>query len=126
MIISDLIRAIYEKIQFSPSARFGYAKKLWGYWCDGIYAVNDEAYGKFDETRASKFANDKGFIELKIDYGQENVGHDIFRLILYFGKRALSRNARGLDLRVCIPDFKDEPDSILIDTENSIVEIYLK
>ncbi|HEX5150029.1 MAG TPA: hypothetical protein VFW07_01200 [Parafilimonas sp.] len=126
MIINDLIRAIYEKIQFPTSSRFGYDKKLWGFWCDGIYSLNDEDLGRFNEADIRKFINDKGYLELKIDYGQENLGHNIYRLILYFGRKSLSRNAKELDLRVCIPDFAEEPDKISIDTENLVVEIFLK
>ena len=124
MIINDLIRTLYEKIQFPASSRFGCDKKLWGFWCDGIYTINDESPGIFDEARARKFINDKGFLELKIYFGQH--GQDEYKLILYFGRKSLSRNARGLDLSVCIPDFAEEPDSISIDVENLMVEIYLK
>ena len=58
-----------------------------------------------------------------MDFGQD--GQEDYKLILYFGTKALSRNARELDLIECIPDFGVNPEAISIDIENKTVAIHL-
>ena len=116
-IYEDLEDYLYCNLNFPASSRYGFDEKLWGFCCDGVYWPHDAEYSK-------KLINDKGSIELNIDFGQ--TGQEPYTLILCFGRKALRRNAKGLDLRECVPDFAEEPDLISIDTENKVVEIQLK
>jgi len=98
MINEDFIFDLEYKLSFPNKKPFD--KKLWGLWCDGIYPT-------YESKELSKIINDKRFIELKMSYGQN--GQEPYTLIIYFGKPSVSRNARGLDLSVCTPDFAEEP-----------------
>jgi hypothetical protein len=68
-------------------------------WCDGVLLPSNE--GDFSR----KAVNDKRKIPMTAFCGE--TGQDQYELILIFGNKALSRYARGLDLKECIPDSKD-------------------
>jgi hypothetical protein len=92
-------------------------KKLHGFWCDGIRSP-------YDAEEFKKIVDNNGFIELPMDFGKS--GQDPYKLVLHFGKKARLKNAQKQYERECVPDFSKEPDSILIDEENNIVQVYLK
>lgn len=66
------------------------------YWCDGVLLPT------FEFEYAQKLINDKRQISLIAFLGK--TGQDEYELILLFGNKSLSRNARGLDIQDCIPD----------------------
>src|SRR5689334_5343399 len=72
---------------------------LRSFWCDGVLLPGNE--GDFSR----KAVNDKRKIPMTAFCGE--TGQDQYELILIFGNKSLSRYARGLDLKECIPDSKD-------------------
>lgn len=78
-----------------------------GFWCDGVLLPFFENY------YSQKFVNDNRKITMTAFTGK--TGQDEYELTLNFGKKALSRYARGLAISDCIPDFK-KPHSFDIDT----------
>jgi hypothetical protein len=91
--------------------------QLGGFSCDGVYGSCSPEYSK-------EVIKNEGFIELDMDFGKR--GWEPYKLILYFGKKARHRSARGLSLEPCVPNFCEEQNAITIDEENKIVEIQLK
>lgn len=66
-----------------------------GFWCDGVLPpANDDSYSQ-------KSINDHRQVALKAFIGKD--GQSVYELILKFGNKALSRYARNLDLKDCIP-----------------------
>jgi hypothetical protein len=69
------------------------------FWCDGVLLPNSESeYSK-------KFVNDNRQIVMMAYSGLS--GQEHYELTLLFGKKALSRYARDLDITECVPDLTD-------------------
>lgn len=68
------------------------------YWCDGVLLPT------FDYEYSQKYVNDNRRITLTAFIGVD--GQDRYEIVLLFGRNALSRYARGLDVSDCIPDFE--------------------
>lgn len=86
------------------------------FWCDGVLLPPFEA----DYSR--KTVNDKRQIVMVAYMGP--TGQDIYELTLKFGKKALSRYARGLDISECVSG--PESDNWLdVDIERRIILIQL-
>jgi len=66
-----------------------------GFWCDGV--LLPATAGSYSQ----KSINDNRWISLKAFIGKE--GQSEYELILKFGNKALSRYARNLDIKDCIP-----------------------
>lgn len=67
-----------------------------GYWCDGVLLPT------FDHEYSQKYVNDNRRITLTAFIGLD--GQDKYEIILLFGKTALSKYARRLDVSDCIPE----------------------
>ncbi len=78
-----------------------------GFWCDGVLLPT------FENHYSQKFVNDNRKIVMIVFIGK--TGGDKYELILNFGRKALSKYARGLAISDCVPDFK-KPHSFDIDT----------
>ncbi len=65
------------------------------FWCDGVLLPT------FEVDYSRKTVNDKRQILMTAYIGP--TGQDIYELTLKFGKKALSRYARGLDVTECLP-----------------------
>ena len=87
-----------------------------GFWCDGIL-LNQSDY-----TYSQKFVNDNRQVKLKAFVGKD--GQTEYELILKFGKKALSRYARNLDIRECVPS-PEKQHFFDIDTKQKKIEIQL-
>lgn len=66
------------------------------FWCDGVLLPT------FEHEYSKKYVNDNRKIIMTAFVGED--GQDKYELILSFGRKALSRYARGLDISECIPD----------------------
>ncbi|MEK6152561.1 hypothetical protein WIW50_04850 [Flavobacteriaceae bacterium 3-367] len=91
--------------------------KLKGFWCDGV------SWFPADNQLTKKHVNDKRKIETKAWLGK--TGQTEYKATVHFGKKALSRYAKGLALTECIPSLESKVEWIEIDIENSTVEIRL-
>ncbi|MBU8883042.1 hypothetical protein KSK37_08110 [Kaistella sp. DKR-2] len=87
-----------------------------GFWCDGI--LLDQP----DSSYSPKYVNDNRQVKLKAFIGKD--GQDEYELILKFGNKALSRYARNLDIKKCVPS-PDKQNWFNIDTERNKIEIQL-
>ena len=87
-----------------------------GFWCDGV--LLSEA----DNSYSQKFVNDNRQIKLKAFVGKD--GQVLYKLTLKFGKKALSRFARNLDIVECIP-LTEVQDWFSIDSSKKEIEIQL-
>ena len=65
------------------------------FWCDGVLLP------PFEADYSIKIVNDKRQVVMSAYMGP--TGQDIYVLTLKFGKKALSRYARGLDISECVP-----------------------
>ncbi len=65
------------------------------FWCDGV------GLPPFEADYSIKTVNDKRQVVMSAYIGP--VGQDKYELILKFGKKALSRYARGFDISECVP-----------------------
>lgn len=63
--------------------------------CDGVLLPLS------DKDLSQKSINDKRYVSMTAYIGFD--GQDKYELILNFGRKALSRYARGLDIKECIP-----------------------
>lgn len=88
-----------------------------GFWCDGV-ALNQPA-----DRYSRKFVNDERAVTLRAYLGRDGQGE--YQLTLRFGRRALSRYARDLDIRECIPR-QDTPPWFTVDTKRNEVEVVLE
>ena len=91
--------------------------ELKGFWCDGV------SWFPTDIQLTKKHVNDKRKIETKAWIGK--TGQDVYQTIIHFGKKALSRYAKDVDLTECIPDLESQAEWFEIDIENKIIEIKL-
>ena|SRR5687768_1342290 len=69
------------------------------FWCDGVLLPDAEKY------LSPKSVNDKRYIPMGAFSGES--GQDRYELILSFGRKSLSRYARGLDIKECVPSPED-------------------
>ena len=88
-----------------------------GFWCDGISWFPTEI------QLTKKHVNDKREIETKAWIGK--TGQTEFKATIIFGKKALSKYAKGADLTECIPDLDSQAEWIEIDTAKKTIEITL-
>ena len=70
-----------------------------------------------------KYVNDKRKIETKEWIGK--TGQTEFKATIHFGKKALSKYAKGKDLTECIPDLESQAEWIEIDIEKRIIDLKL-
>ncbi len=84
-------------LEYATCRAFRHSGKehLQGFWCDGVLTPFTEG----DKLR--KEINDKREI-ITVMFTSES-GQEAYELILLFGTKSLSRNAKGLDLLECIP-----------------------
>jgi hypothetical protein len=68
-------------------------KDIQNIWCDG---VSDQAF-----VKTKKYVNDNRRLQTKAWIGKD--GQDEFEMTIVFGNKALSKYARGLDLKDCLP-----------------------
>lgn len=88
-----------------------------GFWCDGILLpVSEDSY-------AERSVNHDRQVLLKAFIGKD--GQSAYELILKFGNKALSRYARNLDIKECIPDV-EELNWFYIDVSKRRIEVQLK
>jgi hypothetical protein len=88
-----------------------------GFWCDGILLpVTENSYSE-------QSVNNNRQVLLKAFIGKD--GQSAYELILKFGNKALSRYARHLDIKECIPDVQ-ELNWFYIDVSKRRIEIKLK
>ncbi|WP_422083764.1 hypothetical protein [Ulvibacterium sp.] len=92
--------------------------KLKGFWCDGV------SWSTSENQLTKKYVNDKRKIETKAWIGK--TGQTEFKAIVHFGKKALSKYAKGMDLTECIPNSESQAEWIEIDLKNKIVEIRIE
>jgi hypothetical protein len=94
MVNSDFCEFLAYKL--GPAFEHSDNEEVRGFWCDGILLSEpDQSYSK-------KFINDNGQIILKAFIGKD--GQIEYQLKLIFGRKALSRYARDLEISVCVPD----------------------
>jgi hypothetical protein len=87
-----------------------------GFWCDGILLPDDE------REYARKLVNDNRKILLTAFFGKH--GQDTYELTLSFGKKCLSKYARGLSIEECIPN-TGNGDWIEVDIMKKKLIVYL-
>ena len=87
-----------------------------GFWCDGVVLPN------IDENYFHKQVQDKRCIMLTAWIGTD--GQTNYELTIRLGNKALSRYARGLSLKECIPE--DSSDWFTIDIQRKIIDILLE
>lgn len=92
------------------------SKELMGFWCDGILLSEPENH------YSKKVINDNRQVLMKAFIGVDGQSH--YLLTLKFGRKALSRYARELDIKECIPD-QHRTDWYIIDIEQKTIEIQL-
>ncbi|OQP66505.1 hypothetical protein A3860_13550 [Niastella vici] len=105
-------------LEWELSAAFKYSdlEAVKWFWCDGVIMSEGEiCYTK-------KYINDNRQTTFRAFIGMDGQTH--YKLILLFGPKALSRNARDLDITECIPD-PETPDWFSIDTDKKIIEVQL-
>jgi hypothetical protein len=66
------------------------------FWCDGVLLPNSE------KDVSKKYVNEKREIVTTAFIGSD--GQDRYTLIIKFGNKSLSKYARGLDIKECVPD----------------------
>ncbi len=89
--------------------------ELKGFWCDGV------SWFATEKQLTKKHLNDKRKIVTKAWIGK--TGQTEFKATIHFGKRALSKYAKGIDLTECITDLESQTEWIEIDLENKVIEI---
>ena len=87
-----------------------------GFWCDGILLNQPDSF------YSQKFVNDNRHLKLKAFIGKD--GQIEYELTLKFGNKALSRYARNLDIKECVPN-PDKQNWFDIDTKRNKIEIQL-
>lgn len=87
-----------------------------GLWCDGVLLPESS------NSYSQKFVNDNRQIILKAFIGKD--GQTEYELTLKFGNKALSRYARDLDIKECLPNM-DKTKCFVIDTKERKIEIQL-
>ncbi len=85
-------------------------------WCDGILAP------EFDHEYGKKFVNDKREVVMLAFLGKK--GQEEYELTLRFGRMALSRFARDLEIASCVPS-PDASDWFDVDVEKRKIWVQL-
>ena len=91
--------------------------ELKGFWCDGV------SWFPTENHLTKKNMKDKRKIETKAWIGK--TGQTEYKATIYFGKRALSKYAKGMDLTESIPELESQSEWIELDIENKTIEIKL-
>ncbi len=86
------------------------------FWCDGVL------FNQPENSYSQKFVNDNKQITLKAFIGKD--GQAEYELTLKFGNKSLSRFARNLDIKECVPN-PDKHNWFDIDTKRNKIEIQL-
>jgi hypothetical protein len=89
---------------------------LRNFWCDGILLPHAE------KDLSKKNVNAKKYLSMTAFSGE--TGQDKYELILNFGPKSLSRYARGLDIRECIPH-PDDTHWVEVDRKNKTITVKL-
>ncbi|PKG50290.1 hypothetical protein, partial [Olleya sp. 1-3] len=89
--------------------------ELKGFWCDGV------SWFPTENQLTKKNVNDIRRIETKAWIGK--TGQTEFKATVHFGKKALSKYAKGTELTECIPDLESKAEWIEIDLENKSIII---
>lgn len=90
--------------------------RLKGFWCDGVYLP------LFENNYSQKYVNDNRQIILKAHIGKD--GQQEYKLTMNFGPKALSKYARNLDIKECVPN-PDSENCFAIDIEKLKMELQL-
>jgi len=108
----------YQSLEYKISKAFQYSdnEEIKGFWCDGVLPFTT------GYNYSQKSIHDSRKITLKAFIGKD--GQSAYELVLKLGNKALSRHARNLDIKECIPD-PEEPGWFDIDTEKRRIEIQL-
>ena len=93
--------------------------ELKGFWCDGVLWKP-----LIENQLLKKHVNDKRQIITKAWIGK--TGQTEFKAIINFGKKALSKYTKEMDLIECIPDLESQVKWIEFDIENKTINIELK
>jgi hypothetical protein len=91
-------------------------EEIKGFWCDGVWLNEAET------SYTQQAIIDKGQIALKAYIGKD--GQKEYDLSLKFGNEALSRFAKNLDIKECVPN-PDKSNWFDIDTEQNKIRIQL-
>jgi hypothetical protein len=106
----------FLEYHLSQSFKLSHDATIKNFWCDGItLPANDDLY-------ALKSINDKREVPLKGFLGNE--GQEEFSVLMKFGPRSLSKYARGLDIKDCLPAI-ETGDWYFIDTTSKSMIIQL-
>ena len=89
-------------------------EQIKGFWCDGVLLDQDE------NAYSQKTVNDTRQINLKAFIGKD--GQTEYELVLKLGSKALSKYARNLDIRECLPG-PDNLEFMVVDIERKRIEI---
>ena len=76
----------------------------------------------FETEFSKKFVNDNRRIAMTAFAGLD--GQDKYKLVLKFGKKSLSKYARDLDIKECLPDIQ-KTNWLIFDERNKTIEIQL-
>ena len=114
MLDKDFCNILEYKIS-DALANIGNDKVKW-FWCDGVLLSEP------DNNYSHKYINDNRQTQMTAYAG--NDGQTPYNLILKFGRKALSRHARNLDIVECIPN-TDYEKWFNIDPDNKEIEIQL-
>jgi hypothetical protein len=108
-----------DYLEFHLSGAFEYHEddQINDFWCDGI------AMPSIDGQLHPKSVNDTRKIIIDAWVGPD--GQQKYEMTISFGPNALSRYARGLDLRECVPS-KDTQGWITLDQDEKKIELRLK
>jgi hypothetical protein len=106
----------FLELEIYKAFKHSYNDAIKGFFCDGILLSEPDSH------YSQKFVNDKRRVLLKAFIGQD--GQTEYELTLKFGDKALSRYARSLDMKACVPD-AERQNWFLIDTEERKIEIQL-
>jgi len=111
-------RDFCEFLEYEICKAFEYSDddEIKGFWCDGVLKDQPELY------YSPKFVNDNRQVILKAHLGKD--GQTEYELTLKFGKKALSRYTRNLDLKECVPH-PEQQNWFVIDTKRKKIEIQL-
>ena len=90
--------------------------RIKGFWCDGVLLTEPDKY------YSQKYVNDKKETLLTAFIG--NDGQSEYELTLKFGRKALSRYGRNLDIQECFPNPEVE-NYFRIDREKFKIQIQL-
>lgn len=91
-------------------------EQIKGFWCDGVLLDQPDSY------YSQKFVNNNRQVILKAFIGKD--GQTEYELTMKFGNKALSRYARSLDIKECVPN-SDKQNFFDIDTKRNKIEIQL-